>query len=116
IKEIFQKGIDLDYDGAIIESHSNPDSAWSDAKQQITPQQLVEIIDAIIWKKGNLENDILLAPLEAYRQEIDAIDDELIKLLHKRMQISEAIGNLKRANNITILQTKRWQSIYDRLQ
>jgi chorismate mutase len=116
LQEIFQKGIDLDYDGAIIESHHMPANAWSDAKQQVTPLQLATIIDQLIWKKGHIENEVIFAPLVAYRDAIDAIDDELIKLLHKRMQISEHIGALKRANNMTILQTQRWKNIYERLQ
>ncbi len=90
IQEIFQKAIDLDYDGAIIESHINPSLAWSDAKQQVKPTELADIIDAIIWKKDSIENDNLLAPLAEFRKEIDTIDDELIALLHKRMQISSS--------------------------
>lgn len=116
IQEILQKGIDLDYHGAIIESHINPEAAWSDAKQQVTPNTLAEILTNISWKNASALEDVVVDELQHYRDQIDTIDDQLLELIAKRMNISEQIGNIKRKHNITILQAKRWNSIYERLK
>lgn len=111
IKEIFQNAIDLGYDGAMIESHIHPDEAWSDAQQQITPLQVAEIINHIVWRKENANNENTPEHLLHLRNEIDTIDAAILEQIHKRMKISEAIGVFKKQNNITILQTKRWNEI-----
>lgn len=116
IQEILQKGIDLDYHGAIIESHINPDAAWSDAKQQVTPNALAEILNNISWKSGIPIEEIIVEELQDYRNKIDSIDDQLLELIANRMKISTQIGDIKRKHNLTILQTKRWNSIYERLK
>ncbi|MEJ7913609.1 MAG: chorismate mutase [Chitinophagaceae bacterium] len=112
--EVAQKAIDLDYDGLIIESHIDPDSAWSDAKQQITPEKLGELLGDIIWRKEDVDSEELHAALERLRQQINNLDDELMLLLGQRMKVAEQIGQYKKENNITILQTKRWNEILDR--
>lgn len=116
IKEILQKGIDLNYNGAIIESHINPDAAWSDAKQQLAPQALSDILDQITWKSPKTEENIVIAELEEYRKLIDKLDNQLINLIESRMSISKQIGNVKRKHNMTILQAERWNEIYNRLK
>jgi chorismate mutase len=112
--EVSQKAIDLDYDGLMIESHVDPDAAWSDAKQQITPEQLNKMLTEIIWRKEDIDSVELHAVLEKLRQQINGLDDELMLLLGERMKVAEQIGTYKKENNITILQTKRWNEILDR--
>ena len=112
--EVAQKAIDLDYDGLMIESHIDPDNAWSDAKQQVTPERLKEILDTIIWRKEDINSEEYHAALEKLRQQINHLDDELMQILGQRMKAAEQIGKYKRENNITILQTSRWNEIIER--
>jgi chorismate mutase len=109
---VAQKAIDLDYDGLIIESHCNPDKAWSDAKQQVTPEGLDALLNAIVWRKEDKTN-IDHEALEKYRQQINHLDDELLQLLSQRMKVAEKIGQYKKENGITILQTSRWNEILE---
>ena len=112
--DTMQKAIDLDYDGLMIESHIDPDNAWSDAKQQVTPERLKEMLDAIIWRKEDISSEEYHAALEKLRQQINQLDDELMQMLSQRMRIAEKIGKYKKENNITILQTNRWNEIIER--
>ncbi|MGZ3957932.1 MAG: chorismate mutase, partial [Flavisolibacter sp.] len=112
--EVAQKAIDLDYDGLMIESHIDPDNAWSDAKQQVTPERLAEMLDQIVWRKEDVASEEYHAALEKLRQQINHLDDELMFILSQRMVISEKIAQYKKENNITILQTKRWNEILER--
>jgi len=112
--EVAQKAIDLDFDGLIIESHIDPDNAWSDAKQQITPAQLGEMISSIHWRKEDTNSQEYHAALEKLRQQINQLDDELLQVLGQRIKVAEKIGQYKKDNNITILQTNRWNEILDR--
>ena len=112
--EVAQKAIDLDFDGLMIESHIDPDNAWSDAKQQVTPERLAEMLDMIVWRKEDVNSEELHAALEKLRQKINHLDDELMQILSQRMKIAERIGEYKKNNNITILQTSRWNEIIQR--
>src|SRR5580692_1715271 len=112
--DVAQKAIDLDMDGLIIETHIDPDKAWSDAKQQITPEQLAELLDGIKWRHETTTEKAFLTALEKLREQINQIDDELIQLLGQRMKIADEIGKYKKDNNITILQTNRWNSILEK--
>ena len=112
--DVAQQAIDLDFDGLMIESHIDPDNAWSDAKQQVTPERLAQLLYEIIWRKEDVNNEELHSALEKLRQQINHLDDELIHLLGQRMKIAEKIGQYKKDNNITILQTKRWNHILER--
>jgi chorismate mutase len=112
--DVAQKAIDLDMDGLIIETHIDPDNAWSDAKQQITPERLAELLDSIKWRHETTTEKEFLSALEKLREQINHIDDELIQLLGQRMRIADQIGEYKKANNITILQTNRWNSILEK--
>jgi chorismate mutase len=114
LQEVSQKSIDLDYDGLIIESHITPDEAWSDAKQQITPEVLLQMLDRLVWRKEGIDNSEMATLLEKMRQQINHLDDELLLLLGQRMKIADKIGQYKRDNNITILQTTRWNEIMQR--
>jgi chorismate mutase len=110
LQAISQKSIDLGYDGLMIESHITPDIAWSDAAQQITPETLSELLEKIVWRKKASEIGEHLQ-LQKLRNQIDQLDDELIQILSKRMQIADTIGVYKKANNITIFQAERWNDI-----
>jgi chorismate mutase len=112
--EVAQTAIDLDFDGLIIESHIDPDNAWSDAKQQITPEKLGELIGSIRWRNEDIASAEYHAALEKLRQQINNLDDELMQILSQRMKVAESIGTYKKENNITILQTNRWNSILER--
>jgi chorismate mutase len=113
--ETAQRAIDLDFDGLMIESHIDPDQAWSDAKQQVTPARLKEMLDAIIWRKEDVASEAYHEALEKLRQQINHLDDELMQILSHRMKVAERIGQYKKDNNITILQTNRWNEILDRV-
>ncbi len=109
-----QKAIDLDFDGLMIESHIDPDNAWSDAKQQITPERLAEMLSAISWRKEDVSSESYHAALDKLREQINHIDDELMQLISQRMSIAEKIGEYKRNNNVTILQSTRWNEVLDK--
>jgi chorismate mutase len=109
-----QKAIDLEFDGLMIESHIDPDNAWSDAKQQITPEVLAEMLGNIIWRKEDVPSPTFHAALDKLREQINHIDDELMQLIGQRMNIAEKIGEYKKNNNVTILQTSRWNEILEK--
>jgi chorismate mutase len=114
LMEVAQKAIDLDFDGLMIESHIDPDAAWSDAKQQVTPARLVEMLDQIKWRKEDVPSETFHAALDKFREQINHIDDELMQLLGQRMQIADKIGEYKKNNSVTILQTNRWNQILEK--
>ena len=114
LQAVAQQAIDLDFDGLIIESHIDPDNAWSDAKQQITPEVLNEMLEAIRWRKENIASEEFHTALEKLRQQINQLDDELLEVLATRMKVAQKIGEYKKNNDITILQTNRWNEILNR--
>ncbi len=116
LKDVSQKALDLDYDGLMIESHITPDDAWSDAAQQITPEVLGAMLDSLIVREDYQDNAPIQTQLEYLRKEIDNIDDELVDLLNNRMKVAREIGQYKKENNITILQSKRWNEIINRVR
>ena len=105
LQSVAQKSIDLDFGGIMLESHIDPDNAWSDAKQQITPEQLGEMLDQLVWRHENTDEKEFITALSTLREQINQLDDELITLLAQRMKIADKIGEYKKKNNITILQT-----------
>lgn len=111
LQTISQKSIDLDFSGLMIESHIDPDNAWSDAKQQITPERLAELLGELKWRFENSDQKEFVDALAKLREQINQIDDELLTLIGQRMKIADRIGEYKRENNITILQTHRWNEI-----
>ena len=108
---IAQKALDLDMAGLMIESHINPDAAWSDAKQQITPAVLAKVIDGLVVRTVTSENKLFKDTLSVLRDQIDHLDDEIMQKMAARMKISEKIGVYKKENNVTILQVNRWEEI-----
>lgn len=106
---IMQRAMDLDMDGLMIETHFMPDLALSDAKQQITPETLKELLNGLRIGQSENEIDDHSDELKLLRNNIDAIDDELIQLFAKRIGFSEQIGKYKQENNVTILQIRRWK-------
>ncbi|CAN5881091.1 bifunctional 3-deoxy-7-phosphoheptulonate synthase/chorismate mutase type II [soil metagenome] len=114
LQQVAQKSIDLDFGGLMLESHIDPDNAWSDAKQQVTPERLNEIIESLIWRMENTSGQEFITALSHLREQINQVDDELLLLIGQRMKLADKIGEYKRENNITILQTNRWNEILDR--
>jgi len=114
LQSVSQKSIDLDFGGLMLETHIDPDNAWSDAKQQVTPERLKEILNGLVWRSENTTETEFLTALATLREQINHIDDELLTLIGQRMKIADRIGEYKRNNNITILQTNRWNEILDR--
>ncbi len=114
LQQVGQKAMDLDFDGLMIESHIDPDNAWSDAKQQITPEVLGTMIRDMELREDYEDVQPLQSKLEYLRQEINHIDDELMNLLSNRMNIARQIGKYKKDNNMTILQIKRWNQIIEK--
>ena len=109
-----QKAVDLDFDGLMIESHIDPDNAWSDAKQQVTPERLAEMLEAINWRNENVASPSFHAALDKLREQINHIDDELMQLISQRMNVAEKIGQYKKNNNVTIFQQNRWNEILEK--
>ncbi|MGE5437898.1 MAG: chorismate mutase [Syntrophothermus sp.] len=114
LHSVSQKAIDLDYDGLMIESHINPDSALSDAKQQLTPDAFNELLNSIVWRKKGTNETSFNVALDKLREQIDHLDNELLHILSQRMKISEKIGKYKKDNNIKILQAQRWNDVIDK--
>jgi chorismate mutase len=108
-----QQGMDMGFDGLMIESHINPDKAWSDAKQQVTPERLAEILNALIVRQPKLDKDDFKT-LHDLRARVDRIDDYIIELLCERMGISEEIGSFKKNEHLAVHQAERWSQIVQR--
>jgi chorismate mutase len=111
IPYIAQKALDLDMQGLMIESHIDPSVAWTDAKQQVTPAALSELVDRLSLREPESDNEAFVDKLAELRRKIDTIDDVLIQKLGERMAIVEKIGLYKRDNKVTILQVNRWDEI-----
>ena len=114
LQSVAQKSIDLDFDGLMLESHIDPDNAWSDAKQQVTPERLIELLNDLVWRHESTTAQEFITALTTLREQINQVDDELMALLGQRMKLSDKIGQYKKDNDITILQTNRWNDILER--
>jgi chorismate mutase len=114
LQSVAQRSIDLDFDGLMLESHIDPDNAWSDAKQQVTPERLLEMLTDLVWRHESTTEQEFITALTTLREQINQVDDELLTLLGQRMKLSDKIGEYKKENDITILQTNRWNDILDR--
>lgn len=110
LASVSQKALDLDFDGLMLESHINPEKAWSDASQQVTPERLGEIVSGLVVRHQQTPSE-LSNKLEELRSNIDRIDNYLLELLSERMDIAKNIGQYKRENDVTVLQTNRWAEI-----
>ncbi len=111
IPYVVQKAVDLDMQGFIIESHIDPSVAWTDAKQQLTPAALADLIDHVQLRHAASNDPVFEDKLAQLRKEIDKLDDQVIKTVADRMKIVEKIGEYKRDNDVTILQVNRWDEI-----
>ncbi len=111
IFDISQTALDLNFDGLMIETHHDPDNAWSDAAQQVTPKRLVQIMEDLKIRKETDEEADYNQKISNLRAQIDIIDNQLIDILSKRMKVSDGIGKLKRQRNVAVLQTNRWNAI-----
>jgi chorismate mutase len=114
LQKVAQKAMDLNFDGLIIESHINPDAAWSDAAQQITPEVYGQLIADLIIRDIDPKDLKERTKLDILRKEIDILDDEIMNVLASRMKVARDIGKYKKENNMTILQTDRWQEILNK--
>lgn len=115
IFDISQTALDLNYDGLIIETHPDPDNAWSDASQQVTPKRLAQITKELKVRKETGEGEDYLQKLQKLRTKIDTLDDQLLHMLSERMNISTEIGKVKKSQNVAILQTGRWNEILGKM-
>lgn len=112
IQGLSQKAMDLDFDGLMIEVHPNPDEAWSDAKQQLTPAQFEAVIKSLIIRsKGDSKQE--QSKLCNLRKKIDYFDQELIEILEARMKVANEIGEFKRDNDMIVLQNNRWSEVIE---
>ena len=111
IYEVSQKAIDMNYDGLMIETHVNPEKALSDNNQQVTPQQLNEILEKLVVRQAKIEDPVFKSSIDQLRIEIDDLDNELVDILKRRMNVAEKIGIHKKENQVTILQSNRWEEL-----
>lgn len=115
IFDLSQTALDLNYDGLMIETHHDPDNAWSDAKQQITPDTLVKHTQDLRIRKERGEGAEFKNKINTLRTQIDVIDHQLIETLGKRMKVAKGIGALKKEHNVAVLQNKRWNEILGKM-
>ncbi len=110
IAPLCQQAMDMGMDGLIIESHCNPDEAWSDAKQQVTPDILDYILSILVVRDEVVTTENIVA----LRKQIDEIDDSIINCIAKRMRVSREIGQYKKEHGMTVVQTSRYSEILDK--
>ena len=115
IFDISQAALDLNFDGLMIETHWDPDNAWSDSAQQVTPSRLVEIMRDLKVRKKTTDEEAYQNELNNLRAQIDVIDQTLLDTLGKRMNVAIEIGALKKSNNVAVLQNKRWNEILGKM-
>lgn len=115
IEETSQKALDLNFDGLMIETHNDPDNAWSDASQQITPKTLIKLMKDLIIRKESVQERSFIKELENLRIEIDDADSQILDILGNRMKVSDKIGKIKKKQNVAILQSERWKNILKKM-
>ncbi|WP_438978131.1 chorismate mutase [Polaribacter sp.] len=111
IFDVSQTALDLNFDGLMIETHFDPDNAWSDAAQQVTPTSLKQIMEDLKIRKETETDSTYRDSLENLRAQINVVDGQLIDLLGKRMKVADQIGALKKEQNVAVLQSRRWNEI-----
>jgi chorismate mutase len=111
---VSQKSVDLDYDGLMIESHFEPDIALTDKQQQITPDDLKQLLDAIIRKSSISNEAAFVKQLDYLREQINHLDEELISLISNRMNVAKQIGEIKKNSQVTVLQSSRYNEVLER--
>lgn len=111
IEDVSQTAMDINLDGLMIETHSNPLSALSDSKQQVTAKKLKKILNNLILRDTKLRDEAFKGKLMEFRNQIDILDHQMIELLNDRKKIVEVIANFKSQNKLTIFQIERWFEI-----
>ena len=111
LQDISQTALDLNFDGLMMETHIDPDNAWSDAAQQITPEVLVKMMEDLKIRTLTSNEADYKNKLNTLRTQIDVIDHGILETLGKRMKVAVSIGELKKQKNVAVLQTKRWNEI-----
>lgn len=115
IFDVSQTALDLNFDGLMIETHNDPDKAWSDASQQVTPKALIQIMKDLKIRKESDPEAEFNSSLNNLRAQIDVVDNQIIELLGKRMKVADSIGLLKKQKNVAVLQSKRWNEILGKM-
>lgn len=110
IAPLCQQAMDLGFDGLLVESHFSPDEAWSDAKQQVTPEVLDYILSLLIVRDEHVTTE----GITLLRKQVDELDNELMNLLSKRMRVCREIGQYKKEHNMTVFQANRYSEILDK--
>lgn len=110
IAPLSQQAMDLGFDGLIVETHCSPNEAWSDAAQQVTPDELYNILSQLTIRDGHID----IEGIHGLREQIDALDNNLVELLSNRMNICRKIGCYKKEHNMTVLQANRYKEIIDK--
>ena len=111
---VSQKSVDLDYDGLMIESHYDPDVALTDKQQQLTPEDLNHLLEAIIRKSSSSNEAAFVKQLDYLREQINHLDEELISLISNRMNVAKQIGEIKKNSQVTVLQSSRYNEVLER--
>ena len=115
IQEVSQQALDLNYDGLIIETHIDPDNAWSDAAQQVTPATLKQMFINLRVRKVSDDESEYNQKMAKLRMQIDEFDGKLLEILGSRMKVADKIGLLKKEKNVAILQNQRWNEILGKM-
>lgn len=115
IQEVSQQALDLNYDGLIIETHIDPDNAWSDAAQQVTPATLKQMFINLRVRKVSDDESEYNHKMAKLRMQIDEFDGKLLEILGNRMKVADKIGLLKKEKNVAILQNQRWNEILGKM-
>ena len=113
VNEVSQKALDMGFDGLMIETHTNPEKAWSDARQQMTPSDLKTMLEKLIVRKHITADMSKSTELEYLRQLMDTVDTEIVDLVARRMELSERMGMIKKDCNMTVYNPERWRDIVE---
>lgn len=111
VKELAQRALDMGFDGLMIESHCKPCEALCDASQQLTPSELSELLMSLKVRASSVDDSFYRSRMEQFRARIDDIDASILSLLSQRMDTSRDIGFLKKKNNVSIIQMRRWEEV-----
>lgn len=113
VSEVAQKAMDMGFDGLMIETHPEPEQAWSDAAQQLRPEALLQLLSRLIVRKQSAEDLSKSSELEYLRQMMDTVDTEIVDLLARRIELSERMGLVKKECNLTVYNPDRWREIVE---
>ena len=115
IQDLCQTALDLNFDGLMVETHLDPNNAWSDAKQQIKPSVLIKMMKNLKIRELSGRDAKFKNKLSTYRAQIDVLDANILDNLSKRMKVVNKIGTIKKNHNVSVLQSKRWNEILEKM-